>query len=80
MGERSSIFSLRFAAIGGSVHVRPRTKVVILDESYAWIPKSQVFAKDLDEEFQKSKASGLGSVHGTCNDPYQQVFKTFDQV
>ena len=34
-------------------------------ESYAWIPKSQVFAKDLDEEFGKSKALGLGIVHGT---------------
>ena len=51
--------------IGGSVHVGPRTKVVTLDESYVWIPKSQVFAKDLDEEFEKLKASGLGSVHGT---------------
>ena len=65
MRERSSRFSLRFATIGGSVHVESRTKVVILDESYVWIPKSQVFAKDLDEEFGKSKASGLGSVHGT---------------
>ena len=65
MGERSCRFSLRFATIGGSVHVGPRTKVAMLDESYAWIPKSQVFAKDLDEEFGKSKASSLGSVHGT---------------
>ena len=65
MGKRISRFSLCFATIRDSVHVGPRTKVVILDESYVWIPKSQVFTKDLDEEFGKSKASGLGSVHGT---------------
>ena len=51
--------------IVGSIHVGPRTKVVILDESYAWIQKSHVFTKDIDKEFGKSKASDLGSVHGT---------------
>ena len=74
-------FSLRFVTIGGSVHVGPRTKVVILDESYAWILKSQVFAKDLDEEFGKSKASGLGSVYGTslgCLSCYKRYGTRFD--
>ena len=40
-------------------------KVYLLDEGYAWVLKTQDFAKDLSEEFKKSKVSGLGSVHGT---------------
>ena len=44
--ERSSTFSLRFTAIGGSVFVGPRLKVVVLVEGNAWIPKSRIFVED----------------------------------
>ena len=57
--------SLRFTEIDWSEFIGPRTKVHLLDESYAWVPKSQDFAKYLSKEFRKSKVSGLGSVHGT---------------
>ena len=57
----SSNFSLRSTEIGWSEFVGLRTKVNLLNEGYAWLPKTRYFA----EEFGKSKASGLGSVHGT---------------
>ena len=44
---------------------RHRMEVHLLDESYAWVPKSQDFAEDSSEEFGKSNVSGLESVHGT---------------
>ena len=31
------------------------TKVHLLDESYAWVPKSRDFVEDLIKEFGKSK-------------------------
>ena len=40
-------------------------KVHLLNEGYAWVPKTRDFAEDSSEEFGKSKVSGLGSVHGT---------------
>ena len=51
--------SLRFTEFGWSEFIGPRTKVHLLDESYAWVPKSQDFAKDLSKKFGKSKVSGL---------------------
>ena len=48
-----------------SVFVGPRMKVHLLDEGYAWVPKTRDFAEDSSEEFGKSKVSCLGSVHGT---------------
>ena len=44
--ERSSTFSLRFTAIGGSISVRPRLKVGVLVEGPAWTPKSRIFDED----------------------------------
>ena len=43
--ERSSL-SLRTTEFRLSEFVRPRTEVHLLDESYAWVPKSWDFAKD----------------------------------
>ena len=40
-------------------------EVHLLDESYAWVSKSQDFTEDSTEEFGKSKVLGLGSVHET---------------
>ena len=51
--------------IGGSFFIGLRTKDHLLDKGYAWLPKTRDFAKDLSEEFGKSRVSGLGSVHGT---------------
>ena len=51
--------------IGWSEFVGPRTKAHLIDEGYAWVPKTRDFTKDLNNEFQKSKVSGLGSVNGT---------------
>ena len=45
--------------------VGSRTKVHLLDEGYAWVPKTRDLAKDSSEEVGKSKVSGLRSVHGT---------------
>ena len=51
--------------IGWSEFVGLRTKVHLIDERYAWVPKTWDFIKDLSKEFGKSKVSGLGSVHET---------------
>ena len=48
-----------------SKFVGPRMEIHLLDESYAWVPKSQDFFEDSNEEFRKSNVLGLGSVHGT---------------
>ena len=64
-GERSSNFSLRYMEIGGLVFVKPRTKDHLLNNGYAWVPKTRDFAEDSSEEFVKLRVSGLGSVHGT---------------
>ena len=58
-------FSLQSTEIDWSDFVRPRTKVHLLDESYAWVPKSWDFTKYLSKKFGKSKVSGLRSVHDT---------------
>ena len=51
--------------LGYSIFVGPKTKVHLLDEGYAWVPKTRDFVEDSRYEFGKSKVSGLGSVHGT---------------
>ena len=43
--------------------VEPRTKVHRIDKGYAWVPKTRDFTEDPNEEFRKSKISGLRSVH-----------------
>ena len=48
--------------IGWSSSNRPRFKVRVLGEGYAWIPKTPSFAKVLRRRFGKSKASGSRSV------------------
>ena len=63
--KESSSFSLQSTKFCSSEFVEPRIEVHILNESYAWIPKSWDFAEDSSKEFGKSKVSSLGSVHGT---------------
>ena len=63
--EISSNFSLRSTEPGCSVFVGPITKVHLLNEGYARVPKTRDFTEDSSEEFRKSKVSCLGSVHGT---------------
>ena len=43
----------------------PITKVHLLDEGYAWVLKTQDFAKDSSKEYRKSKVLGLRSFHRT---------------
>ena len=38
-------------------------KVQRIDEGYAWVPKTQDFVEDPNEEFGKSRVSCLGSIH-----------------
>ena len=64
-GKESSSFSLRSMEFRMSEFIGSRMEVHLLDESYAWVSKSQDFTKDSSEEFGKSKVSGLGSVHET---------------
>ena len=63
--EISSNFYLRSTEPGCSIFVGPRTKVHLLNEGYAQVPKTRDFIEDSSEEFKKSKVSCLGSVHGT---------------
>ena len=63
--KKNRNFSLRFTKFRLSEFIKPRTKVHLLEEGYARVPKTKDFAKDPSEEFGKSKVSGLGSVHGT---------------
>ena len=63
--KRNSSFSFRSMEFCQSEFVEPRTKVHLLDEGHAWVPKTWDFAEDSSEELGKSKVSGLGSVHGT---------------
>ena len=63
--KKNTNFSLRSTEFCRSKLVEPGTKVHLLDESYAWVPKTQDFAKDSSGGFGKSKVSSLGSVHWT---------------
>ena len=58
-------FFLQSPKIDWSEFVGSRTKVHLLDEDYAWIPKTGDFTKDSSEEFGKSNISGLESFHET---------------
>ena len=58
-------FSLRSTEFCRLEFVGPRMKVHLLDEGYVWVPKTRDFIEDSNEEFRKSKVSGLGSVHRT---------------
>ena len=56
--ERNSDFSLRSKELGWSSPVRPRLKVGVLGEGYAWIPETPSFTKVSHGRFGESKASG----------------------
>ena len=58
-------FSLRSTEFLRSKFIGPITKVHILDEGYAWVPKTRDFTEDSSKEFGESKVSGLGSVQGS---------------
>ena len=55
--ERSSNFFQRSTKIGWLSSDKPRFKVGVLGEGYAWIPKTPSFTKVLCERFRKLKAS-----------------------
>ena len=57
--ERSSTFSLRFTAIGGSVSFGLRLKVGVFVESKAWTPKSRIFFEDSSGSSGRPWVSGL---------------------
>ena len=57
-----SLFS-RSTEFRQSEFIGPRTKVHRIDEGYVWVPKTRDFVENPNEEFGKSKVSGLGSVH-----------------
>ena len=57
--RRAKSFLPRFTKFCRSKFVGPRMKVHRIDEGYAWVPKTQDFAKDPNDEFRKSKVSGL---------------------
>ena len=57
--ERSSTFSLRFTAIGGSVSVGSRLKVGVLVEGSAWTPKSRTFVEDSSGSSGRPWVSGI---------------------
>ena len=61
--RRTKSFLPRSTEFCWSVFVEPRMKVHRIDEGYAWVPKTQDFTEDPNEEFRKSKILGLGSVH-----------------
>ena len=63
-GEKAPNFSLRPTEFRRSKFIEPRTKVHLIDEDYAWVPKTWDFTEDPNEEFKKSKVSDLGSIQG----------------
>ena len=65
--ERKSNFSLRSTKIGWSSSNGPRFKVRVLGEGYAWITETPCFAKVSHGRFEKSKASGSGSIRETSS-------------
>ena len=65
--EISSNFSLRSIEIEWSSSDGPRFKVRVLGEGYAWILETPSFAKVSHRRFEKSKASGSGSVCRTSS-------------
>ena len=65
--ERKSNFSLRSTKIGWWSSDGPRFKVRVLGQGYAWIIETPSFAKVSHGRFEKSKASGSGSVRETSS-------------
>ena len=63
--KKSQSFFLRSTKFRHSEFIEPRVKVHLLDEGYAWVPKTWDFAKGSSKKFEKSKVLGLGSAHGT---------------
>ena len=61
VSERSSTFSIRFTAIGGSVSVGPRLQVEALIKGVVWTLKSGIFFEDSIRSSGRSWVSGLGS-------------------
>ena len=57
--KRSSTFSLRFTAIGGSVSIGPRLKVRLLVEGNAWTLKSRIFVEDSSGSLGRPWVLGL---------------------
>ena len=57
--ERSSTFSLRFTAIGGSVSVGPRLKIGVLVKGNVWTLKSRIFVEDSRGSSERPWLSGL---------------------
>ena len=55
----SKIYGVQFV----EVRLGPRTKVHHINEGYEWVSKTRDFAEDPNDEFGKSKFSGLGNVH-----------------
>ena len=61
--RRAKSFLPRSTEFRQSKFIGPRMKVHRIDKGYAWVPKTLDFAEDPNEEFEKSKVSGLGSIH-----------------
>ena len=64
--ERSSTFSIRFTAIGGSVSIGPRLKVEVLVEGNAWTLKSRIFVRDSSGSSGRLWVSGLRDSKKFC--------------
>ena len=58
-------FSLLSKEFHQSEFIELRMKVHLLNEGYAWVPKTRDFAWDPREESGKSKFSSVGNVHET---------------
>ena len=64
--ERNEInfsFSLRSTEIGWSESVKPRVKVHLLDEGYAWVPTTRSFTEDFgfrEENLVREALPSLG--------------------
>ena len=57
--ERIKVFFLQSSKFHRSEFIEPRTKVHRLDESYACVPKTRGFTKDLNERFGEIKGFEL---------------------
>ena len=62
MGEKSSSFSLQSMDIGWSESVKPRFKVHLHDEGYAWVPTTRSFTEDFGFGEEKLVREALPSL------------------
>ena len=60
--KRAKSFLPRSTEFCQSKFIKLKMKVHLIDEGYAWVPKTHNFTEDPNEEFGKSKVSGLRSV------------------